>query len=180
MILEGARTSIGLLWSQYHFRNNRDRITTFTNAVSSAKQALIIMPLYRREFLPTVMVIELLRKKFSEENLTFVSTDHGLEAMRLLPHSQFIHILPSEVSVFLVPGKDLVERIRKKKYDLAVDLNLDLVLPSGYICKASEAKVRVGFSGKRADTFYNFQVHPDLTLGRKLIYDRLVKCLKMF
>jgi ADP-heptose:LPS heptosyltransferase len=81
--------------------------------------------------------------------------------------------------VFL-PGNDLITRVKKRRYDLTIDLNLDLVLPSAYICKESDARIRVGFARKHADTFYNFQINVDPTLDRKLVYERLVKCLQMF
>jgi ADP-heptose:LPS heptosyltransferase len=179
-MLEGLRRSIGFQIARIHFRNVRERVISFSNAVSSAQQALLIMPFRRREVLPTVMVIDFLKKHFSEENITVVTDDHGLDAMRLLPRSQFVHILVSEVSMFYLPRRSVIQRIRQKKYDLAIDLNLDLVLPSGYICKESNARVRVGFVKRRSETFYNLQIQPDPTLSKKLIYDRLVKCLQMF
>jgi ADP-heptose:LPS heptosyltransferase len=89
-------------------------------------------------------------------------------------------MLKAQVSYFYLPRADFINSIKQKRYDLAIDLNLDLVLPSGYICKASGATVRVGFNQEHADVFYNFQIKPDPTLGRKLIYDRLVQCLQKF
>lgn len=179
-MLEGIRRSIGFLTAKYHFRKTRDKMMSFTTAVSSARQALLILPLSHQEFLPTIMVVDLLRKRFREENLTVITGDHGIEVMRMLPRSQFIHILGHEINLFYLPGADVLERVKKKKYDLAIDLNLDFVLPSAYICKESNASVRVGFVRKHADAFYNFQIQHDPTLGRKLIYDRLAKCLQKF
>ena len=174
------RTSVGLQVARFRFRKERDRVIRFTDAVTSAHNVLVIMPLNPATLLPTVTVFEMLKKKFNEENLTVITGDHGLEVMRLLPRTQFIHILAAEISLFYLPRTDVMMRVRKKPYDLAIDLNLDLVLPSGYICKASNARVRIGFARNRADTFYNFLVQPDPTLGTKLIYDRLVQCLQRF
>ncbi|MEK9138062.1 MAG: hypothetical protein AAB393_13125, partial [Bacteroidota bacterium] len=142
--------------------------------------ALVVMPLAEQDLLPTRRVIEMLRSRFREEDITVVTGDHGLEIVRLLPRSQFIHLLKPQVSYFFIPRPDFIGSLSRKRYDLAIDLNLDFVLPSGYICRASGATIRVGFSHKQADVFYNFQVKPDPTLGRKLIYDRLVQCLEKF
>jgi len=179
-MFEGLRTLVGWQTARFRFRKDRDRVIRFTEAVTSARSALVIMPLNPTNLLPTVTVFEMLKKKFQEEHLTVITGDHGLEVMRLLPRTQFIHILAAEVSPFYLPHKDIIARVRKKPYDLAIDLNLDLVLPSGYICRASDARIRVGFVRKRADMFYNFLIRPDPTLGTKLIYDRMVQCLQRF
>jgi ADP-heptose:LPS heptosyltransferase len=179
-VLEGLRRSIGYVAARYHFRRSRDRIISFTEAVSSAHQALLILPLRHEEFLPTIMVVDLLKKRFEEENITVVTGDHGVEVMRMLPRSQFIHILVHEINLLYLPSADVIQRVKKKKFDLAIDLNLDFVLPSAYICRESDARVRIGFVRRRADAFYNFQIQHDPTLGRKLIYDRLAMCLQKF
>lgn len=179
-MVEGLRTLIGFHVARFLFRKSHDKITTFTKALSSAQRALIIMPLSKNEVAIAMSVLDMMRKRFGEQNLTIVTGNQGLEVMRFLPHSQFIHILGTEVSFLFLPTRHLIERLRARTYDLAVDLNLDLVLPSGYICRASDARVRVGFTSRRADTFYNLQIQPDPTLGRKLIYERLAQCLQMF
>ena len=179
-MLEGFRRSIGFLAAMYHFRGSRDKMISFTTAISSAHQALLILPLSRHELLPNIMVVDLLKKRFKEENITVVTGDHGIEVMRMLPRSQFIHILVHEINLFYLPCADVIQRVKKKKYDIAIDLNLDFVLPSAYICRESSARVRIGFVRKHADVFYNFQIQHDPTLGRKLIYDRLAKCLQKF
>lgn len=179
-MLEGVRRSIGFLAAMYHFRSSRDKMISFTAAVSSAHQALLILPLSHHEFLPTIMVVDLLKKRFQEENITVITGDHGIEVVRMLPRSQFIHILVHEINLFYLPCADVIQRVKKKKYDIAIDLNLDFVLPSAYICRESSARVRIGFVRKHADAFYNFQIQHDPTLGRKFIYDRLAKCLQKF
>jgi hypothetical protein len=69
--------------------------------------------------------------------------------------------------------------VKDRQYDVAVDLNLDFLLPSGYICKASTARIRVGFARPGADLFYNFQVKFEAS-STAAMYDRLASCLKMF
>lgn len=179
-MFDGLRTSVGMMKARLEFRREKDHVIRFTEAISSARHALVIMPLNPANLLPTVTVFEMLKKRFREEHLTVITGDHRLEVMRLLPRTQFMHLLETEISMFHLPTRDVIERIRKKQYDLAIDLNLDLVLPSGYICKASGARIRVGFVRKYAELFYNLLIQPDPTLGTKLIYDRLVQCLERF
>lgn len=179
-MLDSFRGFLGLQAARFHFRKSREKVISFTRSVSSARHALLILPLNRREILPTVMIIDLLRKRFREENITVVTPEKNVEVMRILPRSNFIRVMESEVSAFYLPNDTVIGRVTKRQYDLAIDLNLDFLLPSAYICKVSNARVRVGFAGKSADAFYNFQVEPDPAQDRKSIYDRLAKCLQMF
>jgi ADP-heptose:LPS heptosyltransferase len=179
-MLEEARHSLGTRFARWLFRKSRDEVISFTSAISSARRVLLVMPLTEEDLLPTLKVIEMLKSQFREEDITIVTGGRGIEVMRLLPRGQFVHLLKTQVSYFYLPRADFINSLRQKRYDLAIDLNLDLVLPSGYICKVSGANVRVGFNRKHADVFYNFQIKPDPTLGRKLIYDRLVQCLQKF
>lgn len=172
--------AIGLFIARFHFRKAPQEVLSFNEAVRSARRVLVIMPLRKREFLPTVMVIEFLKQRFREEHITIVSDDHGREAVRMLPRSYFIHVLKDEVGPVFLPRRTLLYRVRERQYDLAIDLNLDFVLPSAYICRESNARVRIGFARNNADTFYNFQIQTDPRLDRKKVYDRMAAFLQKF
>jgi ADP-heptose:LPS heptosyltransferase len=176
----GLRSVTGLLVSRFRFWKTSDKIISFTRSVSDARDVLIVMPLDRRQVLNTVFMIDLLRKKFREENVTFLTRETDQELMRMMPRSQFISLLASETTLFYLPRKEVVRRVQRKSYDLAIDLNVDFLLPSAYICKASGARVRIGLARKRADTFFNFQVRPDPKHAPQGVYDRLATCLQMF
>jgi ADP-heptose:LPS heptosyltransferase len=175
-----VRTWAGLSIARFRFRKTHDEVISFVNAFSSVRTVLLVMPLDRAHRFPAVSVLELLTRKFREDNITVVTDEQDLQTAHLLPRSSHERILLSEVSLFSLPKKKLMARITAHTYDLAIDLNLDLVLPSAYICKASAARVRIGFNRKRADRFLNFLVQPDPALDRKKVYDRLVRCLQMF
>jgi ADP-heptose:LPS heptosyltransferase len=132
------------------------------------------------EAFPANMVVQLLKQKFTNDHITVVAGDRTNTLLSLLQDSTVIRVPLAALTTFYLPRKEILARITQRPYDLAIDLNLDLVLPSGYICRKSTARVRVGFVSKRSDIFYNFQIHPDPTLNRQLIYDRLAKCLQMF
>ena len=177
---ESLRRSIGMGVTRFHFRKRRDEMITFSRSVSDARQALLIMPMQRAEPLPVVNVIDLLRRRFPDRGLTVVTWGPSLELMQMLPHSQFVRILDTEITPFYLPRRETIQRIEKTNYDVAIDLNLDLVLPSGYICRESNARIRIGFAGKQSDLFYNFQIRSDPATRRHDVYDRLAACLEMF
>lgn len=179
-MLEDVRSAIGVQVARFRFRKTEDPVMSFTEAVSTARRAMLIMPLRKREFLPTVLVIDFLKRQFREENLTILSDDHGREAVRMLPRSHFIHLLNDEISPLFLPRHPLLYRVQERRCDLVVDLNLDFLLPSAYICKESNARVRIGFARQHAETFYNFMIQPDPRLERKHLYDRMAAFLHNF
>lgn len=179
-MIDGVRMAAGIQIARFRFRKVKDPVMSFADAVSSARRALLIMPLRKREFLPTIMVIEFLMNRFRGADITVVSDDHGREAVRMLPRSHFIHVMNDEVSPFFLPRATLLQRIRERRPDLVVDLNLDFVLPSAYIGRAVDARVRIGFARKHAEVFYNFLIQPDPRLERKHLYDRMAAFLQRF
>jgi hypothetical protein len=177
-MFESARRSIGYQLARFTFRSKRDESMTFTGSLAASKQILLVLP-----FVPTQHstgpVIELLRSRYGEDHITVVANalDNGITA--LMPHSEILRISAQQITRFFHPPAALLQRISGKKFDAAIDLNLDFLLPSGYICKASGARVRVGFARPGADLFYNMQVQTGGTNGSG-IYERLATCLKMF
>lgn len=162
------------------FRKAADGVISFASAISGSQRALVVMPLDRRELLSAIQIIDLLKHRFDEEHITVIGDERGLETIRLMPRSHFVQIKETDVNAWYHPRPEFLSRLKGAKFDLAIDLNLDLLLPSAYICRASNAKIRIGFTGPRSDTFFNFQIQPDPSQTRKGIYDRVAKCLRMF
>jgi len=179
-MFEQLRYSIGILLSRYRFRRKSDKVTSFSHAISSSKTVMVVLPLQTHEINIVSGIIQLLKRHFREENITLVASNHPVALMRMLPRSQIIHFRQQEISPFFLPRKELAQRVCSRGHDLAIDLNLDFLLPSGYICKENGAPIRVGFSRKHSELYFNFEIRPDPTLARKLIYDRLADCLQKF
>jgi ADP-heptose:LPS heptosyltransferase len=179
-MFEDTRHSLGLRLARWKLRKLGNEMIPFTSAVSSAKRALAIMPLGPHDSGPTLSVVQLLKARFLPENITVIVGDTGGEVSRMLPRSKVVHLIRPQVDYFYLPRPDFLGSLDRKPYDLAIDLNLDFILPSAYICRVSGAAVRIGFNHTHADVFYNFQIKPDPSLGRKQIYERLVHCLESF
>lgn len=177
-MFESARRSLGYQLARFTFRSKRDEAMSFTGSLAASKRILLVLP-----FAPTQQstgpIIELVRARYGEEHITVVADarDNGITA--LMPRSEILRINAQQVTRLFHPPASLLQRMAGKKYDAAIDLNLDFLLPSGYICKASGARVRVGFARPGADLFYNMQVQTGGTQGAS-VYERLATCLKMF
>ncbi len=179
-MLEPLRRSLGLRLARHRLRKEQDQVLSFSAALSDARTLLVILPMAQMRMIPTHSIIERLKKRFDESNITIVSNDHAVETMRMLPRAHFIRILEEDLTPMFLPRKTLINRIHERQYDAAIDLSVDLVLPSAYIVKKSGARIRIGFNRESADLFYNFLIHSNPNLDPKLIYNRLAECLEMF
>jgi hypothetical protein len=177
-MLESLRRSLGLQLSRWHFRRMRNTIISFADAFSTDGKALLILPLTPTAQSPA-QVIELVRAHYPDDRLTVVAEEHDTGAAVLLPRSKILRVSPTQIDWLFRPGREITQGLARGTFDIAVDLNLDSLLPSAYICKESNARVRIGFARKGADHFYNFQMQPD-TARDGALYDRLAACLKMF
>ena len=179
-MFERPRHATGMLLARFHFRKSTEEVRSFASVFSSARQLLLIMPLDGSPLFPVAPVVAMLARQKREEEITVVVTAHGTEALDALRRSPIVRLLPTEISMFLLPRRDVLARILHTPYDVAIDCNLDFQLPSGYICRESQAPIRVGFAGRRSDLFYNFQVQVSRTESRTVHYERLAHCLEMF
>jgi ADP-heptose:LPS heptosyltransferase len=177
-MLESLRRSLGAWMSGWHFRRMRNTVISFADTMSTGERALLILPLTPTTQSPA-SVIELVRARFPDGHLTIVAEEHDTGAAVLLPRSTIVRMSPTAIDWLYRPSHAMLQQITRYQYDLAIDLNLDSLLPSAYICRESNARVRIGFARPGADMFYNFQMQPDVSRSGAL-YDRLAECLKMF
>lgn len=177
-MLHTLRRSLGIRVSRWHFRRQRNTVISFTDAITTGKHALLILPITPTAQSPA-SVIDLVRTRYPEDHLTIIAEEHDTGAAVLLPRSTVIRLSAAQIDWLFRPSQQVMQRVAAHSYDLAIDLNLDSLLPSAYICMGSNARVRVGFSRDGAEYFYNFLMQPDAAKGGAM-YDRLAECLKMF
>ena len=177
-MLESLRRSLGVQLSRWHFRRMHNAIISFTGSLSTGGNALLILPLTPTAQSPA-LVLDLVRRQFPDDRLTIVAGEHDTGASVLLPRSTILRVSPDNIDWLFRPSREITQRIAAGTYDLAIDLNLDSLLPSAYICRESKARVRIGFARNGADHFYNFQMQYSSARDGAL-YDRLAACLKMF
>ena len=166
--------------ARFALRKEHESVLSFSTALTDAKTVLVVLPLAETRMIPTHSIIDRIKKRFDESNITIVSSDHAVETSRMLPRARFIRILDEDLNAFFLPRTAFIDSLRERHYDVAIDLSLDLVLPSAYIVRKCDARIRIGFSRESADLFYNFLIHANPNLDPKLIYSRLAECLEMF
>lgn len=179
-MLESLRRSLGRARSRFHFRASRDKVISFAPAFHANDRVLVLMPFSVPDDPAALHFLGSLGARFAHEQVTVMTTGPALSINRALPHAGVITFTARELSAFFLPRRTLLDRLRGRTFDAAIDLNLDFNLPSGYIGKECHARVRAGFAGPSADLFYNLQIRMDPPASRERAYERLVQCLQMF
>lgn len=184
---------IGIQFAVSRFRKLKEREHDFTNFFSNAHYALIILPSNYDAASTASKYLPLLREKLAKMELTFIDPRGALRSFSGDFFYDTISYNEIELNKFGIPKEELLRRIsknNKKKYDIAIDLNLEFDIASAYICRASYAPVRVGFAHRYADAFYNvilrFALQKEkldikqLERFRATRYEQLTQCLNMF
>lgn len=177
---DGLRLQLGMAVSRFRFRRKPEKVVSFTRSFSDAQHILLILPLPQARETTWNAVFDWLRRSLERRTLTIITTPEDQESARVFPESRIVRLAPEDFTALHLPRQAALRRALGGPYDLAIDLNIDFLLPSGYICRESGARIRVGFLRKRAESFYNFTINPDPAHGRTAMYNRLAGCLQMF
>jgi len=179
-MLESFRLKVGLSYSRLYFRHKHDRMMNFTNALTQSRRALVLFPESSLDGESASTFLQYLLRKFSSERMMVAIRDDQLFALASAPPFKTLTYSIRDVNTWYVPRRELLHRMGSNSFDVALDLNIHLSLTSAFLCKASDAPLRVSFAKINGDQFYNFQVKTKGNNDNKFSYQSLLKCLDMF
>jgi hypothetical protein len=179
-MLEGFRRRAGILYSRLYFRHSRDQMMNFTDALTRSRRALVIFPESSLTGESTSMLFRHLIRKFSLEGIMVLIRDDQLFSMASIPTLKTLTYSANDINTWFVPRRELLQRMKINIFDVALDLNIGLSLPSAFLCKASNAPLRVSFAKQDGDQFYNFQFQSKGAASNTRTYRSFLKCLDMF
>ncbi len=179
-MLDGSRRRIGLWYSRIHFRGNRDRVLSFTEAFIRARRALVLFPETPIDSDSSSAVLKYIARRYAAGGVVVVIRHDLKAAVSPVPWVKMVTYDRDDISTWHTPRKALVQRMKGTTYDVAFDLNVGLSLPSAFLCKASNAPLRVSFLKDQGDRFYNFQVQTKGTTNNPASYRNFLRCLDMF
>lgn len=177
-MFERVRLKIGISLARFRFRKSRDPIIQFTNAVSRARRALILLPESTGEAPYVHAVLRFFNQRFSGNSLQVVVRRDLAKYVVQNQNNNMILFDESEINKWFLPRKQLLQKVKEGTFDVVVDLNLRFALPSAFLCKESQAPVRISFAKPYADMFYNLQVQTKdpTALGA---YKQFQRCMEM-
>ena len=179
-MFENVRLKVGITYSRFHFRKAKDQILRFTESVHRANSALVIFPEAATDSESLQTVLKYLVRRFSSGHLTVAAREDILASLKMSEKTPTLLFSPRDLNVWFVPRKDLLRKMKRGTFDVAFDLNVNLALPSAFLCRESDAPLRVGFAKSHADQFYNFQIQTRARSNSSFAYRTLLNCLEMF
>lgn len=171
---------LGYLFAKMQFRSDIDHVQPMAEFIKKARNVLIVLPVGYDEAAVASDALYSTCSQLNNVHLTVIHTSTRATQLTVFPHCEVIRLDPADINRFSLPTRSLMQRIFQREYDVAMDLNLDFVLHTAYICKASRAKVRVGYSHAAADLFYNVQLRFARSGSSQVMYKKFASCLAMF
>lgn len=149
----------------------------FSEAFKRSGSFLILMPEDEKDFRASFVVLEHL--------------EHLNKAVKILTRDYRISLLPAkfrskatefglaDLNKLDLPSRKMIEKLGQQRFDAVIDLNIKDELFFSYASNLVNAKIRIGFTKKGSDKFYNFQIANNDTDSQKS-YNNFLNCLKMF
>lgn len=179
-MIERALTYLGFRYAKLQFRAETDTIQPLTEFFQKAQSVLVILPVgYEDAVLAGSILRDVLRGRHIS-HLTVINNSTRGTPLSELPRCEVVRFNRDDINRFSLPKQPLMQRILSRQYDVAVDMNLDFILHTAYICKASRAKVRVGCAHSAADLFYNVQVNLKRPNSPQALYRKFAEYVAMF
>lgn len=178
-MLEGLRLKIGLLAARFHFRRSRDPIIQFTNALSNARRALVLIPESTWEAPYVHAILDSLTQQFPAPSLQVLVRKDLAKYLPATDKVKAIVYTQEDINKWFLPRRQLLQKVKKSTFDVVLDLNRRFALPSAFLCRETQAPVRVGFAKPYADLFYNLQIQTSESsmLGA---FKQFQRCMEMF
>jgi hypothetical protein len=162
------------------FKNDVDQAQSLTDFFTGAKRALVLMPVGAEEAAIAAAALNKTTEHLKSVRLTVLNTSSRAVTLGDYTKCEMLRIDPPDINRFFLPTKSLLSRVLKAPFDVAIDLNLDFVLHTAYICKASRANVRIGFARPGADNYYNVQLQFNEPRTPQAVYEKFAASLTMF
>jgi hypothetical protein len=179
-MLEQLRLHIGTSYARFHFRSARDPIVRFTEAISQARRPVVFLPETSTEASVIEGVLKFLGQRYHTSKVVLVARKGVVPYLPDVRGFNVVIFGEDELSALYVPRADLLRKLKKSTFDVAFDLNIRFALPSLFLCRASQAPLRIGFVKPNADRYYNFQIQTGSSNNSSQAYAQLLKCVEMF
>jgi hypothetical protein len=179
-VLETFRLRVGTWYARFHFRAANEPVIRFTDAVSQARRAIVFLPESASEASAVEGVLRFLAEQFHTSKVLLVARK---ELTAALPEHRGFNLFTyaaDDLNSWFLPRPDLLRKVKKSTFDVALDLNRGFALPSSFLCRASQAPLRISFVKPYADSFYNLQVQTTQSKNVSEDYSKLLKCIEMF
>jgi hypothetical protein len=179
-VLENFRLNVGKKYARIRFRRKTEPVVRFTDILSRSRRALVIFPESGLDGDSTQLVLKYLSRRFSSGSLLLLIRDDVANTLTTSSMVKTVTYSREEINAWFLPRASLLRKLKTSTFDVVFDLNMALALPSAFICRETNALLRIGFAKESGDEFYNLQVRTTSSSNLPNAYRTLLKCLEMF
>jgi len=149
----------------------------FSEALKRSGAFLILMPENEKDFRASYVVLEYL--EHLNKSVKILTRDYRISLLPAKFRNKAMEFGVADLNKLDLPGHKLVEKLSEMKFDGVIDLNIKDELFYSYASNLVRAKIRIGFSKKGSDKYYNFQIANN-DIDPEKSYNNFLNCLKMF
>lgn len=164
----------------YARRRDRTDIIDVGEYLSRIATALILPPEQPEHFKAATRILEGLRQNFAQTQFYLLTPKTCANMVALDEHVRIISYDADEIGFHGLPKDKLQQAIRSRHFDMVIDLNFDFNMIATFLCRTSEAKLRICFVHPSRDPFYNFQMRAIDSNSLEQKYQSLVHYLAVF
>ena len=179
-MIEDVRKNIGISIARMQRHRKRAQQINFGGVYSKARSALFIVPNTDANRSSVLGILQKAQVQFQGNALTIVAPGSTNALAGKLKQCMLVPVHDEQINFFFLPRKSLILRLQEQKYDVIVDLNLDVTPLAASICASIDAPLKAGFTSERSDALYNFQLQSSPARDPKLRYEQLLQKLAMF
>ena len=149
----------------------------FSEALRRSGSFLILMPEDEKDFRASYIILEYL--EHLNKSIKILTRDYRISLMPAKFRNKAMEFGIADLNKLDLPSHKLIEKLSDMKFDGVMDLNRKDDLFYSYASNLVNARIRIGFTKKGADKFYNFQIANN-DVESELAYSNFLNCLKMF
>lgn len=176
-MIEKIRRKIALFSIRRLFSSSEKNAIPFKGFFSDSNTILISIPSLSGGKKNLFSTLEELHKE--GKKITLLLNESQLDQIKSKSNYSFLLYKSDDLNRLKLPGNELIKKIKSKKYDLFIDLDLNESLLNYAVAGICNAQFRLGFSKIDADKFYNFQV-PIVERNYEISYRNLLNSIRMF
>ena len=158
----------------------QNNIVDIFDTFDKARSILIFMPDKLEDFGIARKYVNKIMADFPKANFQVVIRESYRSLLDGVIEYGIVFVAEKEVGIFGLPKKKLKQKIFTKKHDIVIDLNNEFHLLSTFLCRISDAALKICLDNEDRELFYNFYLRTNVQEKLEKKYEKLVYYLKNF
>jgi hypothetical protein len=149
----------------------------FSEALKRSGSFLVLMPEDEKDFRASFKVLEYLESH--NKSLKILTRDYRISLMPAKFRNKAMEFGIADLNKLDLPSNKFIQKLAGMRYDSVIDLNRNDELLYSFVSNLVNAKIKIGFTKKGADKYYNLQIANNNN-DSEISYNNFINCLKMF